>query len=444
MKKHLLLALFLLIPVQVFALEDMAEIGLSTTHLDLPVGVPLAGYGSPKRRVKGLMDLKGKHPYTFFFAPSEGKMDPIKTRAMVIRKNGKMVVFVSADFTGITSDFVKALAERLKPFGVSRENLIVSGTHTHSGPGAMSKRFALAILAADLFNKKVFNHVMEKIVHNVMQAIYTMKPGHLYDLTFPTKNLQRNRRERPGHFDSHARILLAKDQQGEWLGGMLNYAIHGTALGGSNKLLSADVPGAIVNQLEDDFQNLNLFGAKKPTFLFVNGAEGDVAPIQGGQEGMKMIGESFSEQALEHLPLARPILNPVVNFKSKNVFLGFPKFNIRACVESPKIRKFIAKFLAVPLGTLMPLKSRLTSVQVGDITMMTWPGEPTTDLGLRLQGLAKSKGHAHPWVLGLTNDYTAYYTTKKEFNHGGYEACSSLYSYRGGRRILKGYKKLLQ
>ena len=423
--------------------SDSVSIGLSTTDLEPLAGTPLAGFGSPKRRVKGFIDLKGKHPYSFFFAPSKGQLDPIYTRAMVVRKNNKLVVFVSADFTGITSDFVNELAKRLKPYGVTRDNLFVSGTHTHSGPGALSKRFALAILAADLFNKKVFNHIMGRVVSNVEKAFSLVQPAYLYDLTYKTINLQKNRRERPGHFDSNARLLLAKNLQGDWLGGILNYAIHGTALGGSNLHFSGDVPGAIVSTLEIEMSKLNLLTDKLPTVLFINGAEGDVAPIRGGLEGMKEISTSFAAQTLAVLDKARPVLNPIISYQTKRIWVGFPKVNIKACIDDKKLRKFISKFLSVPLVPLMPMKASISQVNIGDLTFLTWPGEPTTDIGYQLQQLAKDSGREYPWVLGLTNDYLAYFTTKEEFKNGGYEACSSLYSYRGGRRILKNYKKIL-
>lgn len=84
---------------------------------------------------------------------------------------------------------------------------------------------------------------------------------------------------------------------------------------------------------------------------------------------------------------------------------------------------------------------------IGDMNngmvMMTWPGEATTSLGFELKDTARRLGFPNPWFLGLTNDYMAYFTNKSEFKEGTYEACSSLYNYRGSRRIIERHTEML-
>jgi len=442
--KLIILTIIFLLSSSIFA-NDLVNVGVTTIDITPPIGTPLAGYGQPKRRMKGFLDWGRKYPYATFFAPSQGVLDPINVRTMVVEKNGKRVAFVSLDVVGITSDFVKSLAKRLKKLnlGIDRKNLFVSGTHTHSGPGALTRRFSLAILAVDIFNKSIFNFVMDRVVQSIKDSISNSEESYLYNLTFKTSNLQNNRGAKPGFYDANARLLIAKNLKGDWLGGIVNYAIHGTALSGKNMKLSADMPGAIATKLEEALTSKNYLSNIKPTMVFINGAEGDVSPRVGGEVGMKQISESFANQTLKALSKAKLIIEPEINYKRKNVWVGFPSFNIKACIENKKLRKFISKYLAIPITPLMPLVSSISYVKIGNVMMLSWPGEPTTQLGYDLRLIAKSFGNEHAWILGLTNDYLAYFVTKDEFKNGGYQACTSLYNYRGGRRILKGYKKLL-
>jgi neutral ceramidase len=439
----LIAILFTFVSLSTFASSDLIDVGLSTVNLDLPKGVPLAGYGQPARRIKGGMDIKNKYPYCFFFRPNEGVLDAINARTMVLRKDGKLVVFISLDVVGITTDFVQSLAKRLKDYGITRDNLNLSGTHTHAGPGAISHSFILGVIAADIFNQKVFDHVIAKVEQSVVKAILNLEPAYLYDLTYKTKGLQRNRRKKPGHFDSNARLLLAKNIKGDWLGGIFNFAIHGTSLGGSNLKLSGDIPGAMVNSLEKNFQALNMLTEKLPTILFINGAEGDVSPKRGGHDQMSTLSDSISLQTMNNLYKARPVLNPVISFKRKKVFVGIPKISLSNCIDHPKIRKFIPRFLKIPLIKLLPMKTSLSTITIGDLTMMTWPGEPTTSVGFQLADVAIKAGHNNPWLFGLTNDHLSYFTTKEEYRSGSYESCSSFYGNKGTNRILKKFSKML-
>ena len=427
-----------------FASTDLIDVGLSTIDLDLPEGVPLSGFGQPSRRMKGGMDIKNKYPYCFFFKPNEGVLDPVQVKTMALRKDGKLVVFISMDVVGITNDFVKVLVKRLKHYGITRDNLNLSGTHTHAGPGALSHSFILGIIAADIFNQKLFDHVIAKVEKSVINAILNFEPAYLYDLTYKTAGLQKNRRKNAGHFDPHARILLAKNIQGDWLGGILNYAIHGTYYGGSNMKLSADVPGALSNGLEKQFHSLNMLKKNRPTFLFINGAEGDVAPKRiGGRNNITAMGNSISTQTMNNLDKARPILNPQISFKQEKVFVGIPRLTIKKCIDSPKFSRFIPGVLKIPLIKAFPMKTVLSTIKIGDLTMLTWPGEPTTSVGYQLRDAVIKTGNKRPWLLGLTNDHLSYFTTKKEYKEGGYEACSSFYGHRGTKRIIKKYVKML-
>ena len=75
--------------------------------------------------------------------------------------------------------------------------------------------------------------------------------------------------------------------------------------------------------------------------------------------------------------------------------------------------------------------------------MVTIPGEPSTQVGYDLRQSLVDAGHSDPWVLGLVNDYMAYFTTKEEYKQGHYDSCSSLFGWKGAKRIQARYLEML-
>src|SRR5262249_2013784 len=113
-----------------------------------------------------------------------------------------------------------------------------------------------------------------------------------------------------------------------------------------------------------------------------------------------------------------------------------------ACL-SPRLHAWLGDRLVIGLGESVPHSQRFSVLELGDLRILAWPGEPTTGLGFGVQG-APGAGGKGPWVFGLTNGYQGYFTTPEEFTQGGYEACSSLYGARGGEQALGAVRSLLR
>jgi hypothetical protein len=89
-----------------------------------------------------------------------------------------------------------------------------------------------------------------------------------------------------------------------------------------------------------------------------------------------------------------------------------------------------------------PDSAPLTQVRLGGrrgLTMMSWPGEPTSELGLQMREAAEKLGARDSWVLGLTNGHQGYFTSPWDFELGGLEACLNFYGREGGRRVVDAH-----
>jgi neutral ceramidase len=400
------------------------QVGFGSVDLVTPAGVPLAGYGSVARRA---FPYVHRNEYAKFFKPSSASHDAIRSKAMLLMKGDKKLLFISMDLAALTAEMYEDLLARLAPLGFHRDQVFAAATHTHSGPGALSDRWLWQLLASDRFQPKVYDGVLDGIVESVKAAQASAKPAQLLSVSFSAQGLQRNRRHRDGWFDPTANLLLARSASGACLGAMVNFAVHGTALNAHNLELSADLPGGIERALQEQLH---------APVLFINGAEGDVSPAESGAQGIEKLARSFAQQAIAALPQAKSV-EATWTVHSATPELGDPAVTIGACLPA-SWHRHIGNWIVLGLGESVPHSLTLSYLQLGGLRMLAWPGEPTTTLGFDLKRAAPGA-----WVLGLTNGYQGYFTSPGEFAEGRYEACSSLYGPQSGTRVVQEFTKLL-
>ena len=429
------------------------KVGMSKRDLKPAVGIPLAGYGSALRRLKPI-DWKRKIPHSFFFKPSEGVRDPIFSKVMIIDDGISSVIFISMDMIGVTQRFVKSMSKKLAKHGFTKDQIFITGTHTHSGSGTLSKVLPLNLVASDLFVRKNYKYIVEQTYQSVLEALDNMEPAELYSSSFMANDIQENKFRRKGEkwFNRKASFLLAKSTlTGYWLGGMMNFAMHGNAMHVEDMRYSGDIPGALARVVEENLAAQNKILIPNVPILFMNGAEGDVKHKgQRGEEIMEEVANQFAEQAKSALEVENMMkVEPVLSYSRKMISMGTPAYPLKVCAKRDGwyrnwMKIIPSKTVKIPLFPFFPVMTYLSAVRIGHIAMMTWPGEASTSLGYKLQGMALSEGFQESWVLGLTNDYLTYFTTKEEFFEAHYDSCSSMYGWRAGDYIIKGQKKLLK
>jgi neutral ceramidase len=429
MPKSLRLVLLIALASAPFAFAEspaqpQLQVGFAAVDLATPAGVPLAGFGSAARRA---FPYVHSNEYAKFFKPSCGTHDAIRSKAMVLMQGDKKLLFVSIDIAGLTAEMYEELVTRLAALGFRRDEVFAAATHTHSGPGTLSKKWLWQLLASDRFQPKVYGWVLDGIVESVKEAQTSAQPAELFAVSFSAKGLQRNRRHRDGWFDPTANLLLARSRSGAWLGAMVNFAVHGTALNAHNLELSADLPGGIERALEEQLH---------APVLFINGAEGDVSPAEGGLQGIENLSHSFAQQAATALSQAKAV-EPDWSVHSSTLELGDPAVTVGACLPE-SFHRHIGNWIVLGLGESVPHTITVSYLRLGELRMLAWPGEPTTTLGFDLKRAAPGA-----WVLGLTNGYQGYFTSPGEFAEGRYEACSSLYGPRSGQRLVTAFTDLL-
>jgi hypothetical protein len=261
--------------------------------------------------------------------------------------------------------------------------------------------------------------VTDKLIRGIKEAQTRLVPARL-GIASSTAAANVNRRERRangrtvlgvnpnGPVDRQLGVLRIQRRDGKLIGLIANYAIHGTALGGGNRLISGDVPGLAAQYVER---------STGVPLLFVNGAEGNVAPLHS-------VGSNIEDPRLKQYDalLGEPILaaNAALEETTANVTLRVAK----TFVETPRKDGLGWPETLADYSSLSPDGTPLVRVPVYSLTInrdtVIWaaPLELFSEVSLNVR---RSSPFNRTFYFGLTNGSLLYLTTKAAFAEGGYE-----------------------
>ena len=83
---------------------------------------------------------------------------------------------------------------------------------------------------------------------------------------------------------------------------------------------------------------------------------------------------------------------------------------------------------------------KLTGISLGDVALVGIPGEPFTDIGVKIKD---TEGFDMIMPCCLTNGSNGYFPNKDAFDEGGYEARSSSFKGDVAEKLVAGGKELL-
>jgi neutral ceramidase len=244
----------------------------------------------------------GMMGYAMIDQKTAGIHQRLRSRAFVIASpcNGKRVAFVSADAGQIFQGVKQQVVERLKArYGgvYSDENVVLSATHTHSGPGGFS-HYALYNLTVLGYDKQNFEAIVDGIVQSIVRAHTNLAAGTIRTNSGDLLNASINRSvdaylrnpstERSQHsYDTDKKMTLLRMQgtDGSEVGLLNWFAVHATSMGNDNLLISGDNKG-YASYLFEKAKGTNYLASKTFVAAFAQSNEGDVSPnIYGGENG---------------------------------------------------------------------------------------------------------------------------------------------------------------
>ena len=357
------------------------HLGVSGEIITPPLGLPLCGYGCE--------------------APSDGVRDDLFVKAYVFAYGETRALLISADLIC----FSNSLSDRLRKLcgeaaGVLPAYVILSATHTHSGPDTTS----------DIDSDYLENILVPRFESAARKAAAGMRPVTVGVAATDSK-VGINRREilagdevilgnNPwGTYDPEMTVVSFKDDAGVTVANIIHYGAHCT-VSGSGTVITRDWAGVMVDRLA-----VESGGAVTG---FFNGAMGDVAPRSAR-------GDSTAD--ISHVPE----LGGLAGIDAVRAYRSIRRYsNEELAVATGEVH---VPFEPANDGTADRdgLTYQLTVVRIGPVVFVPTPFEVFSQLSLRLRTYSP---FGHTLMLGCANGINMYLPSKDQLPLGGYEVNS--------------------
>lgn len=384
---------------------------------------------------------------------SEGTLHDLWAKALALEDaNGKQAVLVSVDLVGIPKKISERIRDQLESrFHLSRSQIILNSSHTHSGPvleDALSSIYQLD--AQQLIDVKQYSDkLITQIVTLVQDALSAMEPVRLYSENGVT-NFQVNRRnndefslpeqtELKGPNDYAVPVIKVERMTGDLLAIAFGYACHNTVLNGYE--WSGDYAGFAQLELEKQYPGV--------TALFFQGAGGDQNPLPRRTVALaQLYGKTLATAVGKVLNEDMHELSPVLSTVYSEIKLPLttpPTENELAKIaeESTDFTKQCAEFLLKKMRSGELLERTydypLQVWQIGDQPIVIMGGEVVIEYAIKLKRIFGNK----LFVLGYSNDVMAYIPSTIILNEGGYEGDSSQMVYGLPSKWEENIEKLI-
>jgi len=224
--------------------------------------------------------------YPHFPRENIGFHDPLCVTSMYISDCATEFVFTTLDILFFSKKYVRAVRERVfNECGIPERNIMISCSHTHSGPWASGnpELDATAGDSADI-DPEYLEHLLGQIVKSVLNAKNTAFPAEIAfasALCGAESGVGGNRQHKDGITDPYVNIVAVRDEQKTIKGILTNYALHPTFLHEDSLLVSADYPHYLRSFLTEKYPDA--------VVGFAQGASGDQSSRYFRQ------GQSFDE-----------------------------------------------------------------------------------------------------------------------------------------------------
>ncbi|MGQ9556319.1 MAG: neutral/alkaline non-lysosomal ceramidase N-terminal domain-containing protein [Anaerolineae bacterium] len=367
--------------------------------------------------------------------PSLGVHDPLYCRAFVLGDGDAQAALIQTDTLGFGLEYTRQVKQCLEAeTGIPASNIMLAGTHTHSGPATVFLQdcgeIAISYLA----------ELPEKIVATVRaaQADLSLVEATISKVQVP--GVAVNRRDRAnGPVDEELTVLGLREPTGAMRAAWLHFTCHAVVLGGDNRLISADFPGAACAAWEHE---------TGVPCLYLQGPCGDINPIRHGgsfidveetgaqlaQAAVNAVGQAEAI-SLEHLAVQskrlRLPLGPLPSFADLVAFreqqlAGAGEVEdqfkqVQAKVSQAMVHwteRTIASYCSGLLKTEVEVE--IQCFELGDQLLIAVPGELFVEFGLEAKRLAAQAGK-HALVIAYANGDIGYIPVPSSYGKGGYE-----------------------
>ena len=401
------------------------KVGMARTKITPPYPVRMSGYSSRDK-------------------PFEGVAADLYAKALAVTdEQGHRAVLITSDLIGFPADVAAAICARImEKTGLKRADILLSSSHTHTGPATRTKTQTEGDLPAE--EAKRLNDytgwLQDRVVDLALLALNQKgEPARLLR-GVGVVNFVMNRREPTprgiilgfnprGPVDRSVPVLRVEDAGGKLLAVVYQAAAHNTTLTGKHYEICGDYAGFSQSYIETVHPEAQA--------MFMLGCAGDANPYpRGTMEASRSHGDELGAEVCRVLEGKLQPVEGGLRTAFRKVDLPLQPFLSEA--EIPEFMKKSGGWRKWMAGKMLEHRhsggkaathyaAPFAVWQFGDdLTLVAMSGEVVVDYVYRLE---KHIGPLNLWVAAYCNDVYGYLPSARVLREGGYETRGL---YRGG------------
>jgi hypothetical protein len=424
----------------IYAQHTMLRAGIARTDITPTEGLYMGGY-----------DM------TFRPGRSDGAYGNIYTRALVFDDNVSRVVFIEADVVSLPhEDYLPIRKQISAETGIPVENILLGCVHNHAAPSAgegnkdsdwyphFRSSFIRTVkdAMADLEPVKIGGEIgRSSIAMNRRKRMNDTLTYITFDENNRSQSYGKYQTDNPvliremegvyrlganpkGPIDDAVGILRIDDLSGRPKAVLVNYACHGTSLGGRNYKISPEWNGHMLEYIEEKIPGV--------TGIFIQGAAGDINPrFVGGLDGYQ---DDLGNTATLGYEIGKEVVK-VFHSIHTDLPLDAGIKCVHQDIVCPKrygdvVKDFKHTTLAVPV----------TAVKIDEFVWVTVPVELFHEIGQTIKAITHAR---YPFLVGYCNGSLGYLITRQAYSEGGYEPWATPFAPVTETILVAGIEKLL-
>jgi len=376
--------------------------------------------------------------------PSLGVLDSLFAKALFFSESDdsdERLLWIHCDLIGFDRDIVINFRtwarERL---GLAETRVMLSATHTHSGP------CTIRLEEAGVYDVAYVEFLQVRLREAAEQALARTECGQWVNVEGQVKLAVDRRKMASAHTDSRVAAMGFRRKDGLFHAVIVNYAMHPVALGSSNRHISADVPGqtamALMRQLPGN-----------PITLVTNGAGANlnppaenVSPLQTAAWGQQIAdsvvttlqnASAARRSGLRVLARVVPLPLDTLDVAGINAFADKALQDTKSLAEwSDKYRRVVEHWRSSLLANAANgcngshRDTELFGIRLGDVFLLGVNAEVFSQFTDWLRRCTNKK----IYLIGYANGDLGYLPTRAAYAEGGYEV-EAAHMFHGGFRF---------
>lgn len=404
---------------------------------------------------------------------STGVHDPLECAAFYLRGDGGEALFLANDLIYFTKAWVSEVRRRIHArTGVAEEAIMLTATHTHSGPIMADQLSNAADTVLPKVDPQYLAWLAEQVVTAAERAVMAAEPAEVGLAVARAEGVGSNRHDPAGPADADVPVLVARSRRsGQPVGCMLVYAMHPTVLHEDSRLISADFPfftrqllreealpagcpvlyhqGASGNQSPRHMTKANTFSEAQRLGENLGRAVAAairamefraVAPVRCRQARVALEARRFPgvDEAMQAVGRARATFERLQREQAPRTAVRTAECDVFGAEETAELAGAAADGrLAAAIAASSPGEVQL--IEIGPWRFVGWPGEFFVEYGLAVRSRAPDT-----FVITLANgELQGYIVTPEAAAKGLYESTNAVFAPGNGPRFVETTLALL-